>query len=336
MKNDFRKRLIRFLISIALALGFYFAVGGLTASGAVNRYYAKIINLVLVYVVAAVSLNFSCGFLGQLPLGHAGFMAVGAYTAALITRSHTLPGILGLSPEMVTFFFATVAGGVLAAVFGILIGLPALRLHGDYLAIITMGFGEIIRVIIQNLKFTGGAMGLNGIPKYTTFGSAYFWVVVTILFSFLLINSRHGRAILSVREDEIAAESCGIDTTFYKTFTFAAAAFFGGVAGSLLAHHVSYVEPGNFGFSQSIEILVMVVLGGLGSVAGSVIAAAVLTVLPELLYAFSDWRMVIYSVLLVLVMIFRPTGLMGGFDETAASVRKKLRKLRERRKEENA
>lgn len=328
----YKKRVYSFLLTGALTAGLFFILNSLISNGTINRYYAKILNLVLVYIVAAVSLNLTCGFLGQLPLGHAGFMAIGAYTAALITTRFQLPAFLGMSSENVTFFVATIAGGAMAAISGVIIGLPALRLKGDYLAIITLGFGEIIRVILQNLKITGGAMGLSGIPKYTTFRWGFFWVVVCVVFTYTLIHSSHGRGILSVREDEIAAESVGINTTYYKTFAFAAAAFFGGVSGSLLAHHISYLEPGNFGYSQSIEILVMVVLGGLGSIAGSVVAATVLTVLPEILYAFSDWRMIIYSVLLVSVMIFRPSGLMGDFEFSIVGFNAIIAKLKHKKK----
>ncbi|MEA5051202.1 MAG: branched-chain amino acid ABC transporter permease [Oscillospiraceae bacterium] len=299
----------RYIINAAAVVLLYLLLQTLLANGIIGRYYAKIINLMCVYIVAAVSLNLTCGFLGQLPLGHAGFMAIGAYTSALITKAVVLPG-----GEDVTFLAALLAGGLVAGMFGILIGLPALRLKGDYLAIITLGFGEMIRVIIQNLGFTGGAMGLQGIPRYTTFTWGYIWVVVTIFVTYTLIHSRQGRAILSIREDEIAAESCGIPTTYFKTLTFTAAAFFAGISGGLLAHHVAFIGPGDFNFMASIEILVMVVLGGMGSIAGSVIAAGVLTLLPELLRAFSDWRMVIYSVLLVVVMIFRPSGLMGRYE----------------------
>ncbi|MEA4911794.1 MAG: branched-chain amino acid ABC transporter permease [Oscillospiraceae bacterium] len=306
MKKDRVSTPVKYIVNAAVVLALYLVLNALIGSGVIGRYYAKIINLACVYIVAAVSLNLTCGFLGQLPLGHAGFMAIGAYTSALITKAVVLPG-----GENVTFFVALLAGGLLAAVFGVLIGLPALRLKGDYLAIITLGFGEIIRVVIQNLSFTGGAMGLQGIPRYTSFSWCFFWVAVTIFVTFTLIRSRQGRAILSIREDEIAAESCGIPTTYFKTLAFTVAAFFGGISGGLLAHHVAFIGPSDFNFMASIEILVMVVLGGMGSIAGSVIAAGALTVLPELLRAFSDWRMVIYSVLLVVVMIFKPSGLMG-------------------------
>ena len=221
-------------------------------------------------------------------------------------------------------------GAFVAFLFGILIGLPALRLKGDYLAIITLGFSEIIRVIIQNLDFTGGAAGLRKIPKYTTVGWTIFWVVVTLFLICTLIKSRHGRAILSIREDEIAAEASGVSTTYYKVTTFALSAAFAGVAGALYAHYMRILDPAYFDFMKSAEILVMVVLGGMGSIIGSVFAATVLTLLPEWLRDLAAlpffttlpaWvgkvienRMIIYALILVLVMIFKPSGLFGRYD----------------------
>jgi branched-chain amino acid transport system permease protein len=207
-----------------------------------------------------------------------------------------------------------------AAVFGFIIGIPALRLRGDYLAIITLGFGEIIRVILLNVdsvlgfNFTYGAASLKNIPKTTTFLGTFICVFIVCYVIHTTMKSRHGRAVLSIRENEIAAESCGINTTYYKTMAFVMSAFFAGVAGSLYAGYLGILNPANFGFMKSIEILVMVVLGGMGSMIGSVISATVLTALPELLRAFDEYRMVAYSLLLIIVMIFKPTGLMGTYD----------------------
>ena len=256
-------------------------------------------------IIMAVSLNLTTGFLGQLALGHAGFMAIGAYTAALITKSLTGVNIA------LSFPLALIAGGLMAAVFGLIIGIPALRLKGDYLAIITLGFGEIIRVIINNLAFTGGAQGLLRINRATNFNYVYIVVVLVVACLFTLGRSRHGRAILSIRENEVAAESTGIPTTYYKVFAFTLAAFFAGVAGGLYAHKMGSLTPADFDFNRSIDYLVMVVLGGMGSITGSIIAAVVLTLLPELLRFLADWRMLIYSLVLVLMMLFRPKGLLG-------------------------
>ena len=212
------------------------------------------------------------------------------------------------------FPIAILFGGAAAAFCGLIIGIPTLRLKGDYLAIITLGFGEIICVIITNLEITGGARGLGRIPRVASFEYTYIIMVIVVVFMFALGRSRHGRAIVSIREDAIAAEASGIPTTFYKSLAFSLAAFFAGVAGAVYAHHVGTLDPGAFGFNRSIEILVMVVLGDMGSITGSVLAAIVLTLLPELLREFSEYRMLAYSFLLVLMMIFRPKGLLGTYE----------------------
>lgn len=280
-------------------------------------YYALLLIPIGYNIILAVSLNITAGFLGQLPLGHAGFMAVGAYASALFSLSVDLPAI----PE---FILALLIGGFVSACFGIVIGLPALRLRGDYLAIITLGFGEIIRVIILNLKFTGGAYGLRGIEKHTTIPGVFICVAITLFVLTCFIRSRHGRAILAIREDEIAAEASGIPTTYYKVTAFTVSAFFAGIAGGLYAHYLSILDASTFGFMKSVEILVMVVLGGLGSMIGSVVSAIVLTLLPEMLRGFEEYRMVIYSLLLVIVMIFKPTGLFGKYDFSLGDTLDKL------------
>jgi len=240
-------------------------------------------------------------------------MAVGAYTAAIfMTRS-------GLDAS-VSFPIGLVLGALMAGVVGILIGIPALRLKGDYLAIITLGFGEIIRVVLLNIdsvlgfKLTYGAASLKSIPKETNFLNTFLCVGIVCLLIHTMMKSRHGRAILSIRENEIAAESCGINITYYKVLGFAASAVFAGLAGALYAGYLGILNPSSFGFMKSIEILVMVVLGGMGSMVGSVLSATVLTAVPELLRAFSEYRMILYSLLLITVMIFKPSGLMGQYD----------------------
>ena len=318
MKNKKISTPIKYLINTLLVVAAWFVMNTLIQDGTISRYYARIIYKAGIYVIAAVSLNLTCGFLGQLPLGHAGFMAIGAYTAALITKS------MDFGSEFLTFFIALLAGGIVAAIFGVIIGLPALRLKGDYLAIITLAFGEMIRVIINNLSFTGGALGLKQIPRYTDFTWVYALCAVTIFVSYTLIHSKHGRAIISIRENEIASESCGVNITYYKSMTFTLAAFFAGLSGGLYAHYIATINPGVFDFNKSIEILVMVVLGGMGSIVGSVISAGVLTALPEMLRAFSDYRMVVYSLLLVIVMIFKPSGLMGRYELSLGDALDKL------------
>ena len=289
----------------------------LTKGGILNRYQSMMLIPIGYNIIMAVSLNLSAGYLGQLPLGHAGFMSVGGYSSALLTLALDLP-------SYIEFPIALLFGALVAGLFGIIIGLPALRLRGDYLAIITLGFGEIIRVVITNVNFTGGAFGLRGIPSYTTVTWVFVCMALTIAIISRLMLSRHGRAILAIREDEIAAETSGISTTFYKVATFALSAAFAGLAGGLYAHYICIMDASNFGFMRSVEILVMVVLGGMGSMAGSVVAAIVLTLLPELLRGFADYRMVIYSLLLVLVMIFRPSGLLGRREFSLTGLIKKL------------
>ena len=286
--------------------------------GAINSYLSGIFIRIGVNIILAVSLNIAVGYLGQLPLGHAGFMAVGAYASAILLRA--LPeGARGpLFPISIIF------GGIIALIFGLIIGLPALRLKGDYLAIITLGFGEIIRVIITNIdsvlgfSFTYGAASLKNIPKLTTFFNTFLVVGIVCLLIHTLMKSKHGRAIIAVRDNEIAAESCGLNIMFYKCFGFAVSAFFAGVAGALYASFVGLLSPNTFGFMKSIEILVMVVLGGMGSMVGSVISATALTAIPEILSEFADYRMLIYSLILILVMIF-------GNSEKFTPLRKKFK-----------
>lgn len=282
----------------------YLIMSSLISRGTLSRYQVQLVQLTGINIIMAVSLNLVVGLLGQLALGHAGFASVGAYACALFWINTELP-------ESIAFPLGLLIGGLAAAAAGVLIGIPALRLRGDYLAIITLGFGEIIRSLINFFSFTGGAKGLLRIPNYISFQSVYIVMAGFIILIFTLVKSRHGRAIVSIREDEIAAEASGIPTTFYKVFTFALAAFMVGVAGGLMGSNSRMLEPSKFGFTMSIEIVVMVVLGGMGSITGSVIAATVLTLLPEVLREAADYRMVIYSLLLIMMMLFRPEGLLG-------------------------
>jgi len=291
------------LIAIALVVG-----NMIMGSGMLGRAQTSTIIQIGFFIILAVSLNMVTGYLGQLPLGHAGFMAVGAYTGAIFWRAAVLPGTLSMIAGIIL-------AGIVAAIFGVLIGIPALRLRGDYLAIITLGFGEIIRVLINNATpITNGALGIMGIPRYSTFIVVYACVIISCAVIHMIMKSSHGRAILSIRENEIAAESCGVNTTYYKVMTFAASAFFAGVAGALHAGNQGMLMPTDFDFMMSISILMIVVLGGLGSMIGSIIAAIVLISMPLLLQPLADYRMIIYSLMLVVVMIFKPSGLMGNFD----------------------
>lgn len=309
------------IMILILIVVVYIVLRVLIVSKIINSYYVSILDSIMINVVAAVSLNLVTGLLGQLVLGHAGFMLVGGYMAAYFAKSVSLDINIALPVGLLL-------GGFMAALIGALIGIPALRLRGDYLAIITLGFGEIIRVIGNNLT---NAQGITGIPTISMrkspaglFTIMAVCVVVVVYFSYTYGTSRYGRAAVAIREDEIAAEASGVNTTKYKLITFTIAAFFAGIAGALYAFHVGAVIPKNFDFNRSIEILVMVVLGGMGSITGSIISATVLTALPEVLRGFSDYRMLVYSIVLILTMLFRPQGLLGRKEFYLKDVLKKL------------
>lgn len=300
----------KYLINTILTVVILAGGTALMNAGAFNRATTAVIQQIGIYIILAVSLNMVVGYLGQLPLGHSGFMAVGAYAGALFWKATQ-----NVMPSFLTILLGLIVAGLVAAVFGVIIGIPALRLKGDYLAIITLGFSEIIRICIINLpSITGGTPGLLNIPKYSGFFVVFASVAVTCYVIHTIMHSRHGRAILSIRDNEIAADACGINLTYYKVFTFAVSAFFAGVAGALYAGYQGSLFPKSFDFMASINILVMVVLGGMGSMLGSAVAATVLTALPLVMQSLSEYRMVIYSLLLIIVMIFKPSGLMGQYD----------------------
>lgn len=302
MKKD---KIRGYIINTISIVALYILMTSLMNTGVIGRYQQGIIMIIGINIILATSLNLTTGFLGQLALGHAGFMGIGAYGAAIATMN------MNIGSDTLQLLISIVIGGIIAALFGILIGLPALRLEGDYLAIITLGFGEMIRVIVNNLEITGGAKGLNGIPPLTEFSHVYWVTIITIVVIVTLIKSRHGRSIISIRENEIAANAVGVPTAFYKVFGFVLSAFFAGIAGGLYAHYMTILAPAKFGFMYSIEILVIVVLGGMGSITGSIVAAILLTLLPEALRGFSEYRLLIYAVLLILMMLFKPSGLFG-------------------------
>ena len=324
---------VRYAINAGLVLLFLVVGERMIDGGAINRYQSTVLEQVGVYIIMAVSLNIATGYLGQLPLGHAGFMSVGGYSCALFIMK--MAPVFGLTsrtisaggPEVVLLVaLGLLFGGACSALAGLIIGIPALRLKGDYLAIITLGFAEIIRVVMLNIdgvlgfELTGGAKGLTGIPGYTNFLNTFVVVAIALFLIHTMMKSRHGRAILAIRDNEIAAEASGVNTTYYKTMAFVVSAFWAGVAGGLYAGCIGVMAPSKFGFMKSIEILVMVVLGGMGSMLGSVLSATVLTILPEALRAFSDYRMVVYAIVLILVMIFRPQGLLGTYDFSLSRV----------------
>lgn len=294
------------IISLGLII-LYAVVQLLINAKIINPFYEITLALICINIILAVSLNLVTGFTGQFSLGHAGFMAIGAYFAAIINMNlDSLPG----------FLLGIFAGALAAAAVGILIGVPTLRLKGDYLAIATLGMAEIIRVILLNMEITNGAAGLNGIPRYTNWSWLFIFTVVAIVLINNFLRSSQGRACISIREDEIAAESMGINTTKYKVMAFAIGAFFAGIAGALYSSYFYFIRPGLFGFLKSIDILVIVVLGGMGSLTGSVIAAVLLALLTTFLQAFTEIRMIIYAAMLVIIMIFRPKGIMGTSEIT--------------------
>jgi len=313
-------KLPKLLIASAVLYG---AVQGLYSLGVINGYILHIINQSLIYVILAASLNLINGITGQFSLGHMGFAGIGAYVSGTITTLllKLNPADLGSYP---LFVLAILAGGLAAALVGFFIGFPSLRLKGDYLAIVTLGFGEIIRTIFNNIDYVGGPRGLLGMPKFSNFTVIFIAAFLSVVVIRNLIESPHGRAMLSIRENELAAELVGIDTTHYKVLCFSIGAFFAGIAGGLLAHLLQMAHPTQFGFSKSVEILIMIYAGGVGSLTGSIISAVALTFLSEGLRlgirAVADatglpiggeWRMVIYALLLIFVMLFRNEGLMG-------------------------
>ena len=312
---------------VALLLGATYVLAWSEAYYPAMRYYHRILVMMGINIGLAVSLNIINGHAGQFSLGHAGFMAVGAYMAAFLTLYYFGPYVNNLSEgssqqwlmQNALLVVAVIAGGILAAIAGYIVGLPSLRLRGDYLAIVTLGFGEIIRVVILNIDKIGAARGLSGIPPWSNFFWVFFFTGITILISIRLVNSSVGRAFLAVREDEIAAEAMGVDTTKYKVKAFVIGSCLAGVAGGLFAHYSpAYLNPAMFTFIRSFEVVAMVVLGGLGSISGSVVAAIILTFLPEALRGVKDYmpgggdpRMVIYALMLIILMLTRPQGLLG-------------------------
>jgi branched-chain amino acid transport system permease protein len=282
--------------------------------GVASPSWAIVLMVAGINIILAVSLNVVNGFTGQFSIGHAGFMAFGAYTAAKITLAFRGVQLLGLPPgvsEQVVFFLALAAGMLMAAVAGFLVGMPSLRLSGDYLAIVTLGFNEIIRVVIENTVFLGQATGLSGLPRRTDLVWVGMGALATIAMARRLAGSTHGRALFAIREDEVAAEAMGVDTTGYKVRAFVISSAFAGLAGGLLVHLIQLCTPKSFTFVKSIEVVVMVVLGGMGSVTGSIVSALLLSLALEGLREAQQYRMVIYSLLLIVLMLTRPSGIFG-------------------------
>jgi branched-chain amino acid transport system permease protein len=290
------------LMRVLLVLAFYFAVMMLMNAGIIDSYIFLNIVSIGINIILAVSLNLITGFTGQFSLGHAAFMSIGAYASGILTAKLGMPFIVGI-----------LGAALAAALAGLLIGIPTLRLKGDYLAIATLGFGEIVRIIGLNWKYGGGAMGLNDIPRFTNWTWLFGIIVVTIVVISNFISSYNGRAVISIKEDEIASTSMGVNTSYYKVLVFSLGALFAGVAGSLYANYFYFIKPDSFGFMKSIDILVIVVMGGLGSIRGSVISAIALSLVSLSLQGIPELRMVIYAVILFIMMVYKPQRLLGKF-----------------------
>lgn len=324
MTKDFKENLITYGIVIVA----FIIVEIMTATGSISSLMKGLLVPLCVYVILAISLNLTVGILGELSLGHAGFMCVGAFTGAFFSRC--MENVITVAP--VRFTLAILIGAVCAGLIGLLIGMPVLRLKGDYLAIVTLAFGEIIKNVINviyvgkdangihismkdaasmNMESDGdliinGAQGITGTPKDSNFIVGTILILITLFIVLNLIKSRDGRAIMSIRDNLIAAESVGIRITRYKLMAFSISAALAGVAGVLYAHNLNSLmaTPKNFGYNMSITILVFVVLGGIGNIRGSIISAVILTLLPELLRGMNDYRMLIYSIVLIVIMLY--------------------------------
>ena len=302
MAKGKKRKSVGDLVTFALTAAAFLAAGLLLSSGSLTRQVSNMLLPISVYIVLAVSLNLVVGLLGELSLGHAGFMSVGLFSGCLLSIA-----LSGSLPLFVRLPLSMLLGGLTASLFGLLVGLPALRLKGDYLAIVTLACGEIVKNIIMNLNVTGGALGLDTGAIYSKaamllpYGAVL--VLLTVLVMMHLKRSKHGRAIMAIRDNRIAAESVGINVTRYKLTVFMLSAFFAGAAGALYGHCFANVKAAAFDYNMSIEILVIVVLGGMGSVPGSILAAVVLQALPEAMREFADYRMLVYAVVLILVML---------------------------------
>lgn len=299
-------------IVLTIAVLLYIPVQLLVHFDIISNFYLNTLITICINIMLAASLHLIIGITGQFSIGHAGFLAVGAYISAICTMNLGLP-----------FFVAILAAGIVAALAGLIVGFPTLRLRGDYLAIATLGFAEIIRVLFLNIEYVGGAAGMR-VTHYTNWTYTFICLLVTLIVIINFTNSRHGRACIAIREDEIAADSLGINTTYYKVIAFTIGSFFAGIAGALYAHNFYIIQPNNFGFFKSFDILIYVVLGGLGSLTGSVISAAFLTIVSTFLQDFANMRMILYSLVLILVMLYRPQGLMGTKEITDLLKRKTI------------
>lgn len=288
--------------------------------GTRTNYIKGIFTTACYTIIMVTSLNLLTGFMGEFSLGHAGFMSVGAYSSAIVTNALAAAGL----PDFILFIIALLVGGISAALTGVLVGIPALRLRGDYLAIVTIAFAEIIRVAFCNFEITGGGKTMSGIAKLSNFYWCYWVTVICVTVMYMYVRSRFGRTVIAIREDYIATAACGINVTYYKVLTFTISAFFAGIGGAMYAHYMTAMIPTNFNFMYSAEFLTEVIIGGTGSLTGSIIGAAFLSSLPEVMRQFANYRMLAYSIVLVMVMIFKPSGIFGTYEFSLTKVLKKL------------
>lgn len=320
MSKSYKKSYaLNFLGVLAIFLVFVMMFEG-KAFGASTQYIKGICTTACYTIVMVASLNLVVGCMGEFSLGHAGFVSVGAYASAIVSNALAGKGL----PDIGLFLVALFAGGIAAGIAGLAVGIPALRLKGDYLAIVTVAFAEIIRVCFCNFEITGGGKTMSGILKLSDFYWCFWIMAACVTVMYMYVRSRFGRTVKAIREDYIAAAASGINVTFYKVLTFTVSAFFAGVGGGIYAHYMTAMIPTNFNFMYSAELLSEVIIGGIGSLTGSILGAAFLSSLPEMMRQFSQYRMLAYSVVLVLVMIFRPGGVFGEWEFSLTRVLKRL------------
>ena len=324
-----------FILAAIFIAAFYILNAMMSSTGffgvGIDDYQARLFAFIGINIILATSLNLINGFTGQFSIGHAGFMAVGAYASAFFTviSGKAIEGSLGFMGDTVAsslvLLIAIVIGAAVAALMGLIVGIPSLRLKGDYLAIVTLGFAEIIRIVILNIDAVGGATGYQ-VPGYANFLWIGIFAVITVVVIRNIVKSDMGRALISIREDELAAEAMGVNTTRYKVTSFVIGSGFAGVAGVLFAHYNKFLSTNDFQFIKSFEIIIMIVIGGMGSITGAILGAIIVTLLPELLrqlpdihvgvtvFRFADLRLVIFALILILTMILRPQGLLGTME----------------------
>ena len=307
---SFIKRNIEYPIFVLIFLLFWL----LNRFGILNDYVMQVVQLACIYIIMTESLNILNGMTGLSSLGQAGFMSVGAYVSAMITTTFVNVGAMSPVMQVVMFIVVTLIGAIVSCVVGVLIGMPAMRLRGDYLAIVTLGFCEVIRTIwrVVPSSIAGAAFGLTGIPKLANFFWCYLFMLLAVYACRNFMDSSYGRACLAIRDNEIAADTMGINCFKHKTIAFATSAFIAGIAGSLYAHLLVYIHPDVFSYAKSSDFLVYLYAGGVGSISGAMLGALALTVLPEILRFLGNWRLVIYGMLLLIIILFRPTGMFGG------------------------